>query len=34
MLLEGGERLAPKDKRAYSHHLVWDHGAKPYFIEP
>ena len=34
MMTAGGETLPPKDHRAYSRHLVWEHGAKPYFIEP
>ncbi|MDE1858881.1 MAG: hypothetical protein KGI26_07435 [Thaumarchaeota archaeon] len=34
MMMAGGEALPPKDRTAYSHHLVWEHGAKPYFIVP
>jgi hypothetical protein len=33
MLLEEGEALPLRDREAYGNHLVWAHGAKPYFIE-
>ena len=34
LMKAGGERLSKKDGQAYAHHLVWEHGARPYFIEP
>ena len=34
LMRAGGERLSEKDSKAYGSHLVWEHGARPYFVEP
>ncbi len=34
MMQADGEALSPEDRAAYGNHLVWEHGARPYFIEP
>ena len=33
LILERGEKLSPKDSLAYTRHLIWEHGEKPYFVE-
>lgn len=33
LMNENGEKLTMKDSLLYAHHLIWDHGEKPYFVQ-